>query len=226
MKEVVYQSLRDEITAWFTAMNNYEIGQYAVVVVVFSLLLKETNFTILAFGAIAIIGFIFIVSKIYTDVQNKATRMGSYLLFAYELKAREKSNTTDEEFEYWILANRSSSARSLEGKEKDYFGFNKEFSRFYERQLKAVIFIWTLTTIKMILSINEPPQIGRFGIVVISIFWLAILIYSIVINCKDNKASKTYAKEQVKIWKEYWEAKPENDDYFLREVYGIKLNRK
>ena len=77
----------------------------------------------------------------------------------------------------------------------------------------------------MILSINEPPQIGLIGIVVISIFWLAILIYFIAINCKDNKASNTYAKEQVKIWKEYWEAKLENDDYFLHEAYGIKMNR-
>ena len=130
-----------------------------------------------------------------------------------------------QEFEYWILANRSSSARGLDGKKRDYLGFNKEFSRFFERQLKAVVFIWTLTTIKMILSINEPPQIGLIGIVVISIFWLAILIYFIAINCKDNKASNTYAKEQVKIWKEYWEAKLENDDYFLHEAYGIKMNR-
>lgn len=225
MKTVVYQSLRDEMTAWFTAMHNYEIGQYGIVAVLFTLLLKTKSITFLTFGAIAIIGVILVVGIIYRDVQNKATRIGSYLLVAYEIPERNKHKKPkiDEEFQHWILANRSSSSQGLGGEPGDNFGFNKEESRFYDRQFIAVLVFCVLTGIMITRVSIETHQDYRFDIVAIGLFFLAT-IYFIIVNRKDKKASKTYEKKQVQIWKDYWANKPENDTRFLREIYGIGMN--
>jgi cobalamin synthase len=219
MQATVCQSPRDEMTAYFTALRNLELGQYGVIVIVFIVLLKDCSIASLAIKAVAIIGFIFIATKIGTELHNKSTRIGSYIMVAYELKALEEGNEDDDRFQYWILANRGSSFKGVVKSEKDSFGFRKNLAKYYFRQKSAMWFFAVLTVSMMIKVYLKTGQINPFDVVATILFVLLVpgCVWSIH---KDEEEAEDYGKDQVRHWRDYCKDRKESDAHFLQELLG------
>lgn len=219
MKATVYQSLRDEMTAYFTALRNFELGQYGIIVVVFIVLLTDPSIASLAIKAVAIIGFVFIATKIGTELHSKATRIGSYIMVAYELKALEEGNDDDDRFQYIILANRSSSFKGVKESERDRFGFRKNLAKFYSRQKAATGFFALLTVAMMAKVYAETGQIDPFDVGAAVIFALLVPVCIWLIH-KDEKDADDYGKSQIQRWRDYCKNRKEFDDHYLQGMLG------
>ena len=224
METTVYQTLRDEMTSYYTALKNFELGQYAIIVVVFSVFTTEKNLAIIAIKAVSIIGFVFMMTKICTELHNKSTRIGSYILVAYELEARRSENHLTNLFECWILANRSSSFRGIRNGEKDESGFRKNLKGFHNRQLVTIIFFWLLTNFllgSVFLTPNLIISVGAFDILTIVLFEFLSVLFLLLIR-KDREESEDYGRKQIMRWQGYFNSRNEFDSHFLSELLSSK----
>jgi hypothetical protein len=175
METVVYQSLRDEMTAYYTAFRNFELGQYGIVVVVFSVSVADSSLTMIALKAIAVMGFILMITKIATELHNKATRIGSYILVAYELKALKTEKQDSDYFKYWLLANRSSTFRGIKKGEKEGSGFRKGLGNFYNRQTIIITFFWILANLMLLngyITTVQSTPLGIIDFIILGLFEL------------------------------------------------------
>jgi hypothetical protein len=218
MNAVVYQTLRDEMTSYYTSMRNFELGQYGVVVVVFSVIITESSLALIAMKALAIIGFIFMITNICTELHNKATRIGSYIFVAYEMNALKSEK--EDFFKYWILANRSSSFCSGIKGEKDKAGFRRNLAKFYFRQILTILFFWLLANFMLwhtYASNLSNSLIGITDAVAIILFELAF-VASLIFIRKDRDEAEDYGKKQTIRWQKYCDKRKETDSCFLSEV--------
>lgn len=220
MEAIVYQTLRDEMTSYLTAFRNFELGQYGIVVVVFSVLMTESNIAMIALKAIAIIGFIFMITKIGTELHNQATRLGSYILVAFELKALKAEKQDSDYFKYWILANRSSAFRGIRKGEKDRLGFRRELENFHFRQIVTITFFWVLANLNSYIVTFRPNTnpLGIIDFAVIGLFEFFFVVCVIFI-LKDRAESEDYGREQIRRWKIYCDNREENDNHYLSEIF-------
>ena len=220
MKTIVYQSLRNEMTSLFAASKNFEIGQYAVLVIVFNMLITEPNTVILIIKAITITAFIFMITRIVANLYYDATRLGAYILVAYEIYDMNQpfNIDKDDKFQYWILANRSSTFYILSNNKEGKYGFLTSLANFYIRQIVTSVFFWILANFFIIRNFISKPCICLeiFGVILFNI----MVVLSVVIIFFDNKKSKDYGKEQINQWKNYCDKRKECDDSFLNQVYN------
>ena len=160
------------------------------------------------------------ISKIGMELHNKATRIGSYILVAYELKDLKEVKKDSDFFKYWILANRSSSFHGVKETEKDKFGFRKNLVKFYFRQIVTIVFFWFLANFMLVNAYIKSDQSSRFGRTDV----LAVILFELLfVGCvrailKDKKESEDYGREQIQRWQNYCNNRKKIDSYFLEEV--------
>lgn len=220
MDDIVYQQIRNEMTAIYTSVKQLQMGQYAVVAALVTTILgfgKNSDKVGVGLGAgIAMAGLIFAATWLGGEWYSAATRQGSYLLVAWEIPElqRHKADSKFDRRHLWILANRAESFKTLPEQFPGKHSFGTGLKTFYLHQLFLAVFGFVVIGITLFPQWGQAECWAKLTIVLVSVF----LTLTILLCLLWAYQSEELGISQVRKWDEYMKDRPGYDQKFLKAM--------
>lgn len=217
MNEIVYQQIRNEMTALYTLFGQLQMGQYVVVAALVTTILsfsQDKDKVWVSLGAgVALAGLIFAATWLGGEWFSAATRQGSYLLVAWEIPELQR-NKNDSKFDrkhLWILANRAESLKTLTEQYPGKHSFGTGLKTFYWHQAFLALFGLVVIGFALWPRWQQVEFSAKLTIFLVSGFLLfAFFLYGVWAS-----QSGDLGKSQVKKWNEYIKNRPDYDQKLL-----------
>ncbi len=211
-----YQQIRAEMTAKYSSFFQLQMCQYGVVATLcIALFAKESR--AMGVACATALGFVVLaVTWIGAAWFTSATRLGAYLLVAWEVPAwngwtQDESAKETPHPEWWILANRSES-RAHKGGMFDWpHFFGEGLRRFFVHQIFVIGVIIFVGCVWVSPQDSTPPELLAPALE---------LLIAFLVTLYGLSNAKGVFKEQVRLWKDYIERRRQYDAEFLQD-YGL-----